>query len=461
MTGNENAIERLRREVAEQRAKLKQMEELLQEMENDRPSDSSPAAPHQSRNPLELEEYERYGRQMLVPPIGLPGQLALKKSKVLIVGAGGLGCPAAVYIAGAGVGTLGVIDGDVVEISNLHRQILHSTAKVGQMKVDSVIKDLRDRNPLVEYRVHRQHLDPETALHIFPDYDLIVDCTDHPAVRYLISDAAVLLGKPVVSASALRTEGQLIVLNHPAGKGPCYRCIWPTPPPAETVTSCGEGGILGPVVGTMGVLQALEVIKTLIEMHDESFEGRAPVMTIMSTFPSLQFRHLKMRPKRPKCAVCGEEPTITAETLLSSVEYIQYCGGLPHDNTVKLLAPSERITVSDYNKALKERKNHVLIDVRPSVEYGICKLPSEDSDTINIPMRDFEFAIKSGERPSWVPEDERPVYFVCRMGNDSQIAAQKFSVAKESLGWNCGEVKDIAGGLKEWSKTIDRNFPVY
>jgi adenylyltransferase/sulfurtransferase len=205
---------------------------------------------------------------------------------VLIVGAGGLGCPAAAYIAGAGVGTIGIVDGDVVETSNLHRQILHSTAKVGMKKVDSAISFLTSYclpslfyfyntyrlcrlNPNLRYIAHGEHLTPQNAREIVEKYDLVLDCTDHPTSRYLISDICVLLHKPLISASALRTDGQLIVLNSPplpagdASGGPCYRCVFPKPPPAESVVSCGDGGILGPVVGTMGVLQALEAVKLI------------------------------------------------------------------------------------------------------------------------------------------------------------------------------------------------------
>ncbi|EHK50419.1 hypothetical protein TRIATDRAFT_297199, partial [Trichoderma atroviride IMI 206040] len=201
---------------------------------------------------------------MIVPNFGLQGQLHVKHARVLVVGAGGLGCPAAAYLAGAGVGTLGLVDGDAVEVSNLHRQVAHSTGRVGMMKVDSAVAYLKGLNPTIIYNAHATHLTPLNAEEIVSQYDLVLDCTDHPTSRYLISDICVLLSKPLVSASAFQTSGQLIVLNNPPGKGPCYRCVFPKPPPPESVVGCGEGGIIGPVVGTMGVLQALEAIKLIV-----------------------------------------------------------------------------------------------------------------------------------------------------------------------------------------------------
>lgn len=462
-SSTDNELRRLKEELEKAQQKNRDLQAelaFLRSQTKQAPSPQILSAEDSSSPTLSLEEYARYGRQMLVPPIGLPGQISLKASRVLLVGAGGLGCPAAVYLAGAGVGTLGLCDGDEVEVSNLHRQILHSTPKVGMKKVDSVIAYVRELNPHVRYVPHREHLTPESALDIFSQYDLILDCTDHPFVRYLISDTAVLLGKPIVSASALRSEGQLIVLNYPVDKGPCYRCIWPTPPAAETVTSCGEGGIIGPVVGTMGILQALEAIKILAKRNQpgETVAPTSPVMTIFSAVPTLQFRHLKMRSKRTQCVACGTSPTITKETLLSSSEYIQSCGGLPSDPSLHLLSPNERISPSEYKALLDTERSHILIDTRPSIEFGICRLPYEN--TLNIPMRELDLALKDESTPSWIQE-KNSLYFVCKQGNDSQLAVQKVLEARKEKGLSGGTVKDIAGGLRAWSRSVDPDMPVY
>ncbi|OMP82477.1 Adenylyltransferase and sulfurtransferase uba4 [Diplodia seriata] len=390
---------------------------------------------HGSRRwPLETNEYKRYGRQLIMPEVGLQGQLRLRSSAVLIVGAGGLGCPAAAYIAGAGVGTLGLVDGDTVEESNLHRQILHSTSKVGMPKVESALRNLKCLNPNVKYYSYNTRLAPENALDIFAEYDLVLDCTDTPASRYLISDTCVLLGKPLVSASALRTEGQLMVLNNPPRPsgdptgGPCYRCVFPKPPPAESVVSCGEGGILGPVVGVMGVLQALEAIKLIAagiekplsdemdvdgaspasdELHDAAAAGSKPAgnkpsLLLFSAYSNPQFRSFGLRTRKPKCAACSALATVTHEALTSgSMDYVQFCGAV---SPVDALSPEERISALEYEQArsgvstaakenglispsdrMLESHKHILVDVREKVQFELAHLDG----SINIPFSDI------------------------------------------------------------------------
>lgn len=384
------------------------------------------------RWPLEKQEYRRYGRQLIMPEVGLQGQLRLRSSAVLIVGAGGLGCPAAAYIAGAGMGTLGIVDGDTVEESNLHRQILHSTSKVGMSKVESALNNLKSLNPNVRYYSYNTRLSPQNALDIFSEYDLILDCTDTPASRYLISDTCVLLGKPLVSASALRTEGQLMILNNPPrapgdpSGGPCYRCVFPKPPPAESVVSCGEGGILGPVVGVMGVLQALEAIKliaagiekpqspsedTMMEIDGASpnSSGRQqstgstnskPSLLLFSAYSNPQFRSFGLRTRKPKCAACSAHATVTPEALMSgSMDYVQFCGAV---SPVDALAPEERISALDYEQARatslisgvngssplangSSGAQHILLDVREKVQFDLAHLDG----SINIPFSDI------------------------------------------------------------------------
>ncbi|KAJ5369307.1 Adenylyltransferase and sulfurtransferase uba4 [Penicillium cataractarum] len=439
----------------------------------------------ESRWPLLQEEYKRYGRQMIVSQVGLEGQLKLRAAKVLLVGAGGLGCPAAQYLAGAGVGTLGLIDGDTVEVSNLHRQVLHRSRNVGKFKVDSAIESLRELNPHPTYIAHRTHLMPSEAPVIFAQYDLILDCTDNPATRYLISDTAVLLGKPLVSASALRTEGQLMVLNNPPRRpgdkdgGPCYRCVFPKPPPADSVVSCADGGILGPVVGTMGVLQALEAIKVITtgagkEQPPGTGSRESPLLHMFSAYSNPLFRTIRIRSRRTNCAVCSAEATITLDTITSgSTDYVFFCGSA---HPPSLLAPDERISAREYHDKYSlvdfraqdssgqpsSPRGHTIIDVRDKVQFGICSL----EESINIPISNILAATSTDETPSWVPaelaasESNDPIYVVCRLGNDSQLAVQRM----KDLGLDRdGQrfIGDIRGGLRAWREQVDPQWPEY
>ncbi|KAL2004651.1 hypothetical protein VTN00DRAFT_3179 [Thermoascus crustaceus] len=438
--------------------------------------------------PLLKEEYKRYGRQMIVPQVGLQGQLKLRSSSVLIVGAGGLGCPSALYLAGAGVGTLGMVDGDAIEPSNLHRQVLHRSRNVGKLKVDSAIEYLKELNPHPKYVAHRAHLTPQDAPEIFKDYDLILDCTDNPATRYLISDTAVLLGKPLVSASALRTEGQLMVLNNPPrppgdkSGGPCYRCVFPKPPPADSVVSCADGGILGPVVGTMGVLQALEAIKVITtQQNDNSANSNVsldpPFLHIFSAYSTPLFRTIRLRSRRPNCAACSANATVSLESLRSgSTDYVLLCGST---TPTALLSPNERITPEEYQKKHAEpvspSKRHTVIDVREKVQFDICSL----ENSINIPIskiissappRPQEEATTHPQAqppmPAWLPPDiaspesKDPIYVVCRLGNDSQVAVKRL----KELGLDRGGerfIGDIRGGFRAWREEVDPDWPEY
>ncbi|KAH7394459.1 hypothetical protein BKA66DRAFT_567401 [Pyrenochaeta sp. MPI-SDFR-AT-0127] len=442
------------------------------------------------RWPLEKSEYKRYGRQLIMPEIGLQGQLRLKKSRVLIVGIGGLGCPAAAYLVGAGVGAVGLVDGDVVEESNLHRQILHSTAKVGMTKVESAIVALNSLNPNVKLIPHISRLTPETAISIFKDYDLVLDCTDTPASRYLISDACVLLGKILVSASALRIDGQLMVLNNPplppgnSNGGPCYRCVFPKPPPPESVVSCGDGGILGPVVGVMGVLQALQAIKVLAQGHATSQATHIdpPSLLVFSAFSNPMFRSIKLRSRKVTCAACSAQATITPMALESgSLDYVQFCGSI---SPVDALSAQERISAENYAKlrsgvnpftgSALSRDSHILVDVREKVQFELCNIdgsinlpfstvsstpgpylrmntPSPGSNDMNVDDEDWVTQLK---------RSEKPIFVVCRLGNDSQITVKKM----KEFGLDYGGkrfIGDIRGGLQAWRSNVDADFPDY
>jgi adenylyltransferase/sulfurtransferase len=320
----------------------------------------------------------------------------------------------------------------------------------------------------------------------------VLDCTDTPASRYLISDTCVLLGKPLVSASALRTEGQLVVLNYPSrpagdlGGGPCYRCVFPTPPPPETVTSCGDGGILGPVVGIMGLLQAIETIKvitageTMGDTNSTSISTSfaesslsSPSLLLFSAYSSPQFRSIKLRTRKITCAACSSQAIITADALRSgSVDYIQFCGLA---NPIDILSPIERISAQDYAETRKATslmgKQHQVIDVREEVQYDLCHL----FGSVNIPFSQLSQLPDSWEQVTKDPEATKvlkllkssfprfegdPVYVVCRLGNDSQIAVKKL----KALGLDNGGrtwVGDIRGGLRAWREEVDGSFPEY
>ncbi|KAL1956166.1 hypothetical protein VTO42DRAFT_7601 [Malbranchea cinnamomea] len=461
--------------------------------DGDEQREGSPGIPRTLKPtwPLLQDEYRRYGRQMIVEQIGIQGQLKLRSSSVLLVGAGGLGCPASMYLAAAGVGKLGLIDGDTVESSNLHRQVLHRTRNVGKYKVDSAVEYLRELNPHPQYVVFREHLTPQTAPEIFAQFDVILDCTDNPATRYLISDTAVLLGKPLVSASALRTEGQLMILNYPplpAGHergGPCYRCVFPRPPPVDSVVSCADGGIIGPVVGLMGVMQAIETIRIITttvnpETHETSI---VPLLHLFSAYSAPPFRSIKLRRRRADCAVCSAKASISLDSLRGgSMDYVQFCGSL---NPVSILTPTERMTPQEYVRAYERGiaqrtevgepvvDSPLIVDVREKVQYDICPFPH----SINVPISEIlSTRLKIAEEGQgtsdgeaiasheWIKRLEMmanrtgEIHVVCRQGNDSQLAVQKM---KELGLGKSRTIKDIQGGLKAWRREVDPEWPDY
>ncbi|KAK1716805.1 ThiF family protein [Colletotrichum acutatum] len=470
-------VEELRRKVAEAELDLKNLKEQLASAEKEAQEEASASSSSSQpwKWPLQPEDYERYGRQLIIPQVGVKGQLRLKKSKILIIGAGGLGCPAAAYIAGAGAGTIGLVDGDVVEVSNLHRQVAHSTDRVGISKVESAITYLKGLNPLVTYLAHKTHLTPTNAEEIVSQYDLVLDCTDHPTSRYLISDICVLLQKPLVSASAFRTDGQLIILNSPAapqgtleGGGPCYRCVFPKPPPPDSVVSCGEGGILGPVVGVMGVLQALEAIKLVAlgavdqNVMDKSAIAAAPSLLIFSgAATSGQFRSVRMRGRRKACFACSAASTLSLETLRSgSLDYVSFCGVTA---PVSVLASEERISATEYERVFKKKGGrHLLLDVRERENFDICSIDGAVSVPIAKFMKDTQPSSEGVRpQPEWLPSDfpeGSPIYLVCRVGNDSQLATKRLKgLSLDNNGKRF--IGDIEGGMRAWKKDVDPTLP--
>lgn len=325
----------------------------------------------------------------------------------------------------------------------------------------------------MKYTAHDEHLSPQNSASIISQYDLVLDCTDHPTSRYLISDTCVLLQKILVSASALRTDGQLIVLNSPplppgnASGGPCYRCVFPKPPPAESVVSCGDGGILGPVVGVMGVLQALEAIKlitarklTTLDPTEGKINSNPASMLLFSAHSNPPFRSVKLRSRREGCFACSVEAGLTLESLTSgSMDYMLFCGV---SAPVEILKPEERIEAKDLKASREEqREKHLLVDVREKVQFDICNLEG----SINVPFSKVQGTRLGGreKEADWIPKslpNDAPIYVVCRLGNDSQVVARKL---KEAGLDRDGEryIGDIKGGFKSWKEQVDSSWPEY
>lgn len=369
------------------------------------------------------DEVRRYSRHFILPEFGVRGQKRLKAARVLCIGAGGLGSPAAMYLAAAGVGTLGIVDFDVVDLSNLQRQILHATPDVGRSKLDSAAERLRALNPEVRVVTHAQRVDSSSALALVEQYDLVLDGTDNYSTRYVINDACVMAGRPNVSASVFRFEGQVSIFATP--EGPCYRCLYPQPPPPGVVPSCGEGGILGIVTGVVGTLQATEAIKYLAGIG-QSLVGRLTLFDALE----MRFRELKIR-KSPECPACGPAPTITR-----LFDYESFCGlKLP---VVDELSPLQVKARLDAKTPLQ------LIDVREPGEREINGLPG----ALAIPFDELE------RRAAEIAVD-RPVVFFCRVGTRS---AQAVSLVR-SLGLT--EVFNLTGGISQWLEDIDDDQPGY
>ncbi|XP_008310652.1 adenylyltransferase and sulfurtransferase MOCS3 isoform X2 [Cynoglossus semilaevis] len=409
-----------------------------------------------AKSSLSNEDIMRYSRQLLLPEFGVKGQINLSKTSVLVVGCGGLGCPLAQYLAAAGVGRLGLIDYDEVELNNLHRQVLHREENQGQAKALSAASAIKSLNSTVQCCPYQLQLSPENALDLIQQYDIVADCSDNVPTRYLVNDACVLSGKPLVSASALRMEGQLTIYNYKGG--PCYRCLYPAPPPPDTVTNCSDGGVLGVVPGIMGCLQALEVFKIASGQGSSLHQ-----QLMMFDAQDARFRSIKLRPRQSDCAVCGQNPSVT-----KLVDYESFCGSAATDKCRKLnlLSRDQRITVQAYKLMLDKAEPHLLLDVRPLVEVDICSLPF----SLNIPLSQLEAKNSDDihllrERISHLKHQiagisQPPVFVICKLGNDSQKAV---NILEQMSGLQVDSiiVKDICGGLMAWANIVDPSFPQY
>lgn len=380
---------------------------------------------------LSHDEIKRYSRHLILPEVGLEGQKRLKASKVLMVGAGGLGSPLGLYLTAAGVGTLGIVDFDVVDHSNLQRQILHSTPDVGRPKLQSATDRLKAMNPHVNVVGYETLLTSENALDIFKDYDVIVDGTDNFATRYLVNDACVLLGKPNVYGSIFRFEGQASVFW--AEKGPCYRCLYEEPPPPGLVPSCAEGGVLGILPGLVGVIQATEVIKLLLG-QGESLIGRLLLVDALS----MRFRELKLR-KNPNCVLCG--PNATQKGL---IDYEAFCGMPQSEDLKPETQEGWELTVQEVKTKLEHGEPFRLIDVRNPHEWDIARIPG----AALLPLPEL------GQRLVELSKQESLVLY-CYKGTRSMKALQQLRDAGFT------RVRSMKGGIDAWSLEIDPTIPRY
>lgn len=398
---------------------------------------------------LSQDEVQRYSRQLILPEIGVSGQKKLKESSVLIVGCGGLGCPASVYLTAAGFGKIGLIDADIVDLSNLHRQILHRENTVGKFKTQSVLNNLSGLNSNVNFETFETRLTRENAIETVSKFDIVVDATDNVIARYLISDACVLTGKPLVSGSALRFDGQLTVYNYDATT-PCYRCLFPRPPPPGTVTNCSDGGVLGVVPGIIGSIQAMEAIKIAVGIRP-AYAGSMLLMDGLSGM----FRTIKIRGKKSDCVACSENKTITKELC----DYEAFCGTqtCPQQQGLKILLPFERMDVKEYKtEVLDAGEDHVLIDVRPQVDQDIVKLPH----SVSLPLGQMTQGTEALKFVQEMLEKKKKVYVHCKKGNASQKAVR---FLKDNLPDVEGrdDIKDLVGGIEEYAKQIDPSIPLY
>jgi sulfur-carrier protein adenylyltransferase/sulfurtransferase len=390
---------------------------------------------------LSNDEILRYSRHLIMPEVGMEGQLKLKQAKVLMVGAGGLGAPLGLYLAAAGVGRIGVVDFDVVDFTNLQRQVIHGTKDVGRKKLDSAAESMGDINPNVQIDRYDVALSSENALEIIANYDMVIDGTDNFPTRYLVNDACVILKKPNVYGSIFRFEGQASIFAYPGGpmaadgkQGPCYRCLYPEPPPPGLVPSCAEGGVLGILPGLIGLVQATEAVKLILKTG-EPLIGRLMLYDALA----MRFRELKLR-RNPECPVCGDHPTVT-----KLIDYQQFCG-IPHQEPVPV-SPTVKegeISATELKQKIDRGDKFVLLDVREPHEWQIAKI----SGATFIPL---------GDLPKRVNELDSAVEIVaqCRSGVRSGKACDFLRQA------GFKKVLNMTGGILAWSDQVDPTVPKY
>jgi len=379
---------------------------------------------------LSHSEILRYSRHLLIPEVGLEGQKKLKAASILVIGTGGLGSPVDLYLAAAGVGRIGLVDYDVVDFSNLQRQVIHGTSGLNTLKVESARKRMLDLNPDIEVEIYNEPFTSENAMRIAQDYDILIDGTDNFPTRYLVNDVCVLLGKPNVYGSIFRFDGQASVFD--ATRGPCYRCLFPEPPPPGLVPSCAEGGVLGVLPGTIGTIQATEALKLILDVG-EPLIGRLMLYNALD----MSFDYVKLR-KNPNCKICGPNPEVT-----ELIDYEAFCGVPGHDHEVGAVGGGWDIEAGELAERLQEN-NVVLLDVREPHELQISHLEGAKL----IPLG--QLAARLSELNS---ADEMVVF--CKSGTRSARALELLI----SAGFR--KVKNLKGGINAWAKEVDSTLPIY
>jgi adenylyltransferase/sulfurtransferase len=384
---------------------------------------------------LSIDEVRRYSRHLIIPDVGVIGQKRLKNARVLCVGAGGLGSPALMYLAAAGVGTLGIVEFDTVDESNLQRQIIHGQSDIGRPKAESARDSVREVNPYVNVVLHNEALANDNVMEIFGQYDLIIDGTDNFATRYLVNDAAVLLGKPYVWGSIYRFDGQASVFwaAAPGAQGPCYRCLYPEPPPPGMVPSCAEGGVLGVLCASIGSIQVTEAIKLLTGIGE-------PLLGSLVVYDALDmsYRKIKVR-KDPQCAICGENPTVTG-----LIDYDDFCGAVSTEAAAATVGST--ITPPELRDWLDSGKPIDLIDVREPAEWEIVRIPGARL----VPKGEF----LDGTALADLPQDKQVVLY-CKTG----VRSAEALAAVKAAGFR--DAVHVQGGVTGWVKQVDQSLPVY
>lgn len=447
---NDSILDEIKRLKAEKEQLENRISLLQSQLINDETCSDFDAAVSNGGNGLTPEMIYRYSRHLILPNFGVEGQRNLSRSSILVVGAGGLGSPIAMYLAACGVGCLGIVDNDKVELNNLHRQIIHTEAYVGKSKVKSAAAVCHAINSSITLVEHEEALKAENALDIVGKYDIVVDATDNLPSRYMISDCCVLLDKPLISGAALGLEGQLTVYHHDGG--PCYRCLFPTPPPTAACQRCSDSGVLGVVPGVIGCLQALEAIKVASAVG-EPLSGRMLLLDALSS----RIRIVKIRGRSLHCAACGVDAPLTRESF-RTFDYESFTQSPISDASrpkLNLVPESARISSQEYKDLSDQGEPHVLLDVRPAHHFKISAIP----ESVNIPLSmlqeklsTLDLALKQAGKSASEPAS---LYVVCRRGNDSQRAVQLLTENGFS------SAKDIVGGLESWAKNVDPRFPMY
>eukprot|EP00980_Cylindrotheca_fusiformis_P018844 scaffold6278_cov105-Cylindrotheca_fusiformis.AAC.3 len=444
---------------ADQSARIQQLEERIRVLETENrilrskcgltePENAGPKLLEEVHsNGLTASQIQRYSRQLLMSNgFGVEGQLKLLQSSVLIVGAGGIGSTVILYLASSGVGKMTIVDFDEIDVSNLHRQVIHKSCDVGMNKAESACRAAKALNPSIECNIVKMPFMTSNALDLVSEHDCVIDASDNPQTRYIINDACVIGGKPLVSGSAMGSEGQLTVYNYK--DGPCYRCLYPKPSASEGCKTCADNGVLGPVPGIIGIFQAMETLKIITGfgkvMHDR-----------LAMFDSIQCSLLRIKkpPKQAKCPVCGPDATIKSMRDSETATASSRGPSCTTTITTPIMPESLSISCKEYNEMRKKEEPHVLLDVRVKEQFDLCSL----KDSTNLPLEKLQNNLSLVEELSG---GTKPVYCLCRRGIASASATTLLNTARKNSS-KIHSVKNITGGLDSWRREVDKSFPSY